>query len=111
MSRSWRIISLIVLIAILLGAVCVGVGLVTGGEWDRIYSSLDARYHIDMYVDYVGQVFTVLRDTWTGAAPTEEAAPGPAEMAEPTSAPAEEAVPAPDAAAVASPAPTEVPAA
>ena len=75
MSRSWRIISLIVLIAILLGAVCVGVGLFTGGEWDRIYSSLDARYHVDMYVDYVGQVFTVLRDAWTGAAPAEAAAP------------------------------------
>ena len=75
MSRSWRVISLVVLIAILLGAVCVGVGLVTGGEWDRIYSSLDARYHIDMYIDYIGQVFTVLRDAWIS--PTAAAAPTP----------------------------------
>lgn len=64
MSKSWRVISLIVLIAILLGAVCVGVGLITGGDWDRIYTTLDARYHVDMYVDYVGEVFTVLKDAW-----------------------------------------------
>ena len=64
MSKSWRVISLVVLIAILLGAICVGVGIVTGGEWDRIYSTLDDRYHIDMYVDYVGQVFTVLKEAW-----------------------------------------------
>lgn len=79
MSKSWRVISLVVLIAILLGAVCVGVGLVTGGEWDRIYSTLDARYHIDMYVEYVGQVLTVIRDAWVspGAsdAPTDTPAP------------------------------------
>ena len=64
MSKSWRVISLIVLIAILLGAVCVGVGLITGGDWDRIYTTLDARYHVDMYVDYVGEVFTGLKDAW-----------------------------------------------
>ena len=71
MSKSWRVISLIVLIAILLGAVCVGVGLITGGDWDRIYTTLDARYHVDMYVDYVGEVFTVLKDAWViSPAPT-----------------------------------------
>ena len=62
MSKSWRIIMIVVLIAVLLGAVFVGVGLITGGEWDRIYSILDTRYHVDMYVDYIGQVYTVLRD-------------------------------------------------
>ena len=68
MSKSWRVISLVVLIAILLGAVFVGVGLVTGGEWDRIYTTLDARYHLDMYVDYVGQVFTVIKEAWVAPA-------------------------------------------
>ena len=109
MSNSWRVISLIVLIAILFGAVCVGVGLVTGGEWDRIYSSLDARYHVDMYVDYVGQVFTVLRDSWTGAAPSGDAEPAPAEAAEPT--PAEAATPAPDAIEIVTAVPDSEPAA
>ena len=64
MSKSWRVISLVVLIAILLGGVCIGVGLITGGEWDRIYTTLDARYHVDMYVEYVGQVYTVLKEAW-----------------------------------------------
>lgn len=52
MSKSWRAISLIVLIAILVGALFVGVGRVTGGSWDRIYSSLDSRYwFIDAYLN------------------------------------------------------------
>ncbi len=62
MSKSWRIIMVVVLVAILLGAVCVGVGLVTGGEWDRIYTTLDGRYHVDMYVDWLGQVYVAIRD-------------------------------------------------
>lgn len=89
MSKSWRVISLVVLIAILLGAVCVGVGLVTGGEWDRIYSILDERYHVDMYVDYIGDVYTVIKDALVSPA-----APGePVSLAE--SAPAETAAPSP----------------
>ena len=81
MSNSWRVISLIVLIAILFGAVCVGVGLVTGGEWDRIYSSLDARYHVDMYIDYVGDVFTALKDAWVSPAVSATPAPSAAPAA------------------------------
>ena len=81
MSKSWRVISLVVLIAILFGAVCVGVGLVTGGEWDRIYSTLDARYHIDMYIDYIGDVFTVLKDAWVSPAVTATPAPSAAPAA------------------------------
>ena len=61
MKSGWRVILSIVLIAALLGAVCVGVGL-TGGEWARIYSTLDSRYHVAAYVDYVQQVIAVFRD-------------------------------------------------
>ena len=56
MSKGWRVVLTVVMVAVLLGAVCVGVGLVTGGEWDRIYSVLDARYHVDIYVQYAQQV-------------------------------------------------------
>ena len=112
MSRSWRVISLVVLIAILFGAVCVGVGLVTGGEWDRIYSTLDERYHVDMYADYVGDVYTVLKDALLAPVPSgetvSEAAPAEAAGSEPApaeaeAAPAEE--PAPEAAGEAESAP------
>ena len=95
MSRSWRVISLVVLIAILFGAICVGVGLVTGGDWNRIYASLDARYHIDMYVDYLGQVYVVLRDAVLNqpaaeaeASPAPEAAPAPDASIAPEASPA-----------------------
>ena len=113
MSKSWRVISLVVLIAILLGAVCVGVGLVTGGEWDRIYSILDARYHIDMYVDYVGDVFTVLKEAWVAPPAAETPAPDVPEADDGsatvvTSEPVVTAAPAPEEATAA---PTATPAA
>lgn len=91
MSKSWRVISLVVLVAILLGAVCVGVGLITGGEWDRIYSTLDERYHVDMYVDYIGDVYTVLRDALLAPVPSGE--PAPAEAPAPVAEPAPSAAP------------------
>lgn len=53
MNKVGRVVMIIVLIAILAGAVCVGVGMMTGGEWDRIYSELDDAYHLDAYVHYV----------------------------------------------------------
>ena len=65
MNKSWRIILTIVLISILLGAVCAGVGLVTGGEWDRIHATLDARYHLDMYWNWLwNDLIPALRDAW-----------------------------------------------
>ena len=62
MKSGWRVILIIVLIAALLGAVCVGVGLITGGEWDRIYSTLDGRYHLELYIEYAQQVIEVFRE-------------------------------------------------
>lgn len=60
MKKGWRIIITIVLVAILLGAVSVGVGLMTGGDLPRIYAALDERYHPALYYDYVLQVIDVL---------------------------------------------------
>ncbi len=65
MSKSWRIIITVVLIAALAGAVCAGVGLITGGEWDRIHAALDARYHLDMYWNYLRHdLLPALHDAW-----------------------------------------------
>lgn len=65
MSKTWRVVWIIVLIAVLLGAVCVGVGVITGGEWSRIYSILDTRYHVDVYVKYAQQVVQTVWDALT----------------------------------------------
>lgn len=60
MSRIWKIIGLIVLAAVVIGAVCLAVGIFTGAEYTRIYAALDARYHITMYWEYFQTVFGLL---------------------------------------------------
>ena len=46
MSKGWRIIGTFVLILILLGAICIGVGFMTGGNMSDIYNVLDVRYNL-----------------------------------------------------------------
>ncbi|MDO4983574.1 MAG: hypothetical protein Q4E35_08480 [Eubacteriales bacterium] len=53
MKNGWRIIISIVLIAILLGGVCLGVGIITGAEMDRVYSVLDKQYNLTALYKYV----------------------------------------------------------
>lgn len=60
MKKGWRVVIVIVLICLLLGGVCIGVGLMTGADMERIYSVLDARYHITEYYEYTLQVIDIL---------------------------------------------------
>ena len=53
MSRAWRVIITIVLIAVIFATVCIGVGLLTGADFSRIYSVFDNRYNVEMYYKYV----------------------------------------------------------
>jgi hypothetical protein len=46
MSKGWRIIGAIVLVLVLLGAICIGVGFMTGGDVADIYSTLDKHYNL-----------------------------------------------------------------
>ena len=46
MSKGWRIIGAIVLVLVLLGAICICVGFMTGGDVADIYSTLDLRYNL-----------------------------------------------------------------
>ena len=46
MSKGWRIIGAIVLVLVLLGAICIGVGFMTGGDVTDIYSTLNIRYNL-----------------------------------------------------------------
>ena len=61
MKSGWKIILLVVLIAILLGAVCMGVGTMTGADFTRIWSTLDDIYHVDMYYQYFMEVWSLLQ--------------------------------------------------
>jgi hypothetical protein len=51
MNKGWRIILGIVLVAVLLGAICMGVGLLTGADTARIIRNLDDQYQLASYVD------------------------------------------------------------
>ncbi len=55
MKRGWYIVLVIVLVALLLGAVCVGVGYITGADTARIFAVLDDKYGITLYSDYITQ--------------------------------------------------------
>ncbi len=76
MRNGWKVIAVIVLFAILLGACCVGVGLVTGGNLDRIYQTMDERYQVtayiqyfrSLYTDYLPAVISAFREAWTAPA-------------------------------------------
>jgi len=53
MKKGWRVTISIVMVAILLGAVCIGVGMLTGADTARIYTSLDNRFMITQYYQWV----------------------------------------------------------
>ena len=56
MKKGWKIVFTIFLIVIVIGIVGVGVGMLTGAEFTRIYSVLDDQYHIDMWLNYSAEV-------------------------------------------------------
>ena len=61
MNRGWRVILGIVLVALILGGLSVGVGLLTGADTDRIILNLDEHYQVmtyfNTYTGYVKQLF------------------------------------------------------
>ena len=67
MKKGWRIILTVVLAAVLLGAVCVGVGLMTGADTMRIYSALDSRYNLTAYVQAYAQYAADVAEAFTEA--------------------------------------------
>lgn len=65
MKKAWKVIFTVVLIAILLGALCVGVGLLTGARLDNIYDILEERYNLEVYYRYVGEVINAVSSVFT----------------------------------------------
>ena len=57
MKKGWRVIIIIVLVAVLLGGVSLAVGFMTGAETTRIMDTLDARYNINMWIDWLSQAY------------------------------------------------------
>ena len=71
MKKGWTVVITIVLVAILLGTVSIVVGHLTGGSLDRIYSVLDARYHLaelqQAYTQYASDVVDAIVSAWNAA--------------------------------------------
>ena len=53
MKNGWRIILAIVLVVILFGGVCLGVGIMTGSDMSRIYTVLDKQFNLTGMVQYI----------------------------------------------------------
>lgn len=47
MAKVWRVVISIVGIVILLGGVCVLVGVITGGDFERIKALFDVRFDVE----------------------------------------------------------------
>ena len=60
MNRGWRVILGIVLVAIVVGGLCIGVGLLTGADSVRIVENLDEHYQLKAYVSAYTNYFIEL---------------------------------------------------
>ena len=50
MKKGWRIILSIVLVALVMGGLCFGVGLLTGADLERIIQNVDGHSRLTAYV-------------------------------------------------------------
>jgi len=63
MRKAWQIVMTVVLIVVLIGAVSVGVGLITGANMDRVFNVLDDHYNLTIYYEYItGELIPALLD-------------------------------------------------
>jgi len=63
MRKAWQIVIAVVLIVVLIGAVSVGVGLITGANMDRVFNVLDNEYNLTIYYEYItGELIPALLD-------------------------------------------------
>ena len=62
----WRAILGIVLVVVLLGGLCIGVGFLTGGDLERIVENLNSRYQLQVLINtYTGWFTGALH--WIGS--------------------------------------------
>ena len=60
MNTTWRIISVLSIIIIILGVVCIAVGLFTGGSMERINQALYSSYNVDFYKNLGNQLVNAI---------------------------------------------------
>lgn len=57
MKKAWKVVIVIVLIIVLVGAICAGVGMLAGGNLNRIYAELDYQYSITQIYNLLTNAF------------------------------------------------------
>lgn len=67
MKKTWRVIAVIIMACFLLGAVSIGVGLITGASGERIFSVLDSKYYLSTYYEAYVSYFNEALDLYSGA--------------------------------------------
>lgn len=53
MSKAWKIVSVVAVIALILGALCILAGMVTGGDWQRINDIFFATNDIENKINAI----------------------------------------------------------
>ena len=67
MKKGWKIIGILVLVVIILGGICAGVGMMTGAEFDRIYDVLDAKYNLTILYRNCMQYLAEVKEAFISA--------------------------------------------
>lgn len=67
MKKGWKIIGVLVLVVIILGGICLGVGIMTGAEYSRIYDVLNSKYGISSLYQSITQYFNELSEIISSA--------------------------------------------
>ena len=66
MKKGWRIILGIVLVALVMGGLCFGLGLLTGADTQRIIQNVDEHYRLTAYVQAYTDYFKQLVQYFAG---------------------------------------------
>ena len=61
MKSGWKVVLILVLAAIAIGVLCIVVGNMAGADFTRIWATLDDRYHVEMYYNYLIEVYNTLQ--------------------------------------------------
>ncbi len=65
MKKGWRIIFGVFLVAVILGGLCCGVGLLTGADSNRIILNLEEHYQLMTYVNtYTAFITNLFRNVF-----------------------------------------------
>lgn len=69
MKKGWKIVLIIVAVALVLAAVCFGVGMITGANFDRITDGLEQFFAESYNIDFDSLVNEWIPGVWEAQVP------------------------------------------